>query len=57
VEGGRERPMFFFELFFKVYEWLEGSGFFFKNMLKGDGKGRGLIFFYKFIMGEGGASG
>jgi hypothetical protein len=45
VEGGRERPMFFFEFFFFIVEWVGGSGIFLKNMLKGDGRGRGFILF------------
>ncbi len=38
MEGGREGGYFFLILFF-IVEWL--------------GKGKGLIFFYKFIMGGG----
>jgi len=30
-----------------------GQGFFSFDMLKGDGKGRGLIIFYKFMIGGG----
>ncbi len=34
----------FFLNFFFIVEWLGGSGFFLKNMLKGDGRGRGVFF-------------
>jgi hypothetical protein len=51
VEGGRERLMFFFEFFFFIVEWVGGLGFFFKNMLKGDGRGRGFILFLNLFLG------
>jgi len=42
----RGRGLVFFVIFFFIIEWLRKGDkvFFFKNMLKGDGRGRGLIF-------------
>jgi hypothetical protein len=44
--GGGGRGLVFFVNFFFIIEWL-GKGamvFFFFDMLKGDGRGRGMIF-------------
>jgi hypothetical protein len=43
--------MFFFEFFFFIVEWVGGSRFFLKNMLKGDGRGRGFILFLNLFLG------
>ncbi len=43
MEGGGEKG-FFFEFLFFIVEWLGGSRFFFKNMLKVDGRGREFFF-------------
>jgi hypothetical protein len=45
VEGRRERDDFFFKFCFLIVEWLgtRGQGFFFFNILKGDGR---EFFFY-----------
>jgi hypothetical protein len=45
------KGVFFFEFLFFIVEWLGGLGFFFKNMLKGDGKGRGFFFFLNLFLG------
>jgi hypothetical protein len=42
---------FFLNSFF-IVEWLGGSGFLFKNMLKGDGRGRGVFFLKKTSLGR-----
>ncbi len=51
MEGGGERGLFFLEFFFFIIEWLGGSGFFFKNMLKGDERGLGFFFFLNLFLG------
>jgi hypothetical protein len=52
----RKGICFFLKPFFFIVEWLGrgGRGFFSFDMLKGDGRGRGLIFLYKFNMDGGG---
>ncbi len=44
MEGGREKDDFFFLILFfhRGVARDRGSGFFLKNMLKGDGRGRGF---------------
>jgi hypothetical protein len=42
---------FFLNSFF-IVEWLGGSGFFLKNMLKRDGRGRGGFCFFKSSLGR-----
>ncbi len=51
MEGGGGRGFFFLEFFFFIIEWLGGLGFFLKNMLKGDGRGRGFFFKKKSSLG------
>jgi hypothetical protein len=47
VEGGRERPMFFFEFFFFTVEWVGGSGFLKKKYVEGGWEGEGVYFIFK----------